>query len=326
MTDTERDYAAVVDALRGDAPLLVATHENPDGDAIGSLAGAVLALRTGGRDVLGIVAGLETVPREYRFLLPDGVVADLPADAGERVLLALDCGSERRLAPPAVLTACARVVNVDHHHDNTRFGDVNVVDADAACTTLMLGTVLRGLGIAWSHPVATALYVGLVTDTGRFQYANTDARAHTFAADLIDVGIDPATVFRRVYEDIEAARVRLHGRVLARLELRACGRLAVAVATRADFAAAEADDALADGIVDQLRAIEGVAVGAFVRESANGTPRHKISLRAASDEIDVSRIARSFGGGGHRQAAGCSSDLDAPEIVATIEREVAGGP
>jgi len=317
----EAAYDAAAAALRAAPRVVVAAHENPDGDAIGSLIGAVRGLRAAGIDAVGVRAPDE-LPREYRWL-DEGDTATTAPDGEGWLLLAVDCGSEARIAvPEGVRERAALVVDLDHHHDNTRFGDVNIVDAEAACSAMMVRELLGRLGVGLTPAIATPLYVGLVSDTGRFQYSNTDARAFYAAAELVGTGAQPQEVFQRVYESVQASKLRLLARALGRIELRLGGRLAVTWLTRADIAETGADEAATDGVIDSLRAIEGVEVAAFIREAANGS-RHKVSLRSANGIVDVSRIARAGGGGGHPRAAGFSSDLDRPELVALIEHEAA---
>jgi phosphoesterase RecJ-like protein len=313
-------YDAAAAAVRAAPRVVVAAHENPDGDAIGSLVGAVRGLRAVGVDAVAVRAPDE-LPREYRWLDEGDTSTDAPAGDGW-LLLAVDCGSAARIAAPAgVQERASLVVDLDHHHDNTRFGDINIVDAGAACSAMMVRELLGRLGVQLTPAIATPLYVGLVTDTGRFQYSNTDPRAFAAAAELVGYGAQPQEVFQRVYESVQASKLRLLARALDRIELRVGGRLAVTWLTRADIAETGADEAATDGVIDSLRAIEGVEVAAFIREASNGA-RHKVSLRSASGIVDVSRIARAGGGGGHARAAGFSSDLDRAELVELIEREM----
>jgi phosphoesterase RecJ-like protein len=317
----EAAFDAAAAAVRSAPRVVVAAHENPDGDAIGSLVGAVRGLRAAGIDAVGVRAPNE-LPREYRWL-DDGDTATTAPDGEGWLLLAVDCGSAARIAAPAgVRERAALVVDLDHHHDNTRFGDINIVDSDAACSAMMVRELLRRLGVGLTPAIATPLYVGLVSDTGRFQYSNTDARAFFAAAELVGTGAKPQEVFQRLYESVQASKLRLLARALDRIELRLGGRLAVTWLTRADIAETGADESATDGVIDSLRAIEGVEVAAFIREAANGSG-HKVSLRSAGGLVDVSRIARAGGGGGHARAAGFSSDLGRPELVALIEHEAA---
>jgi phosphoesterase RecJ-like protein len=327
MTDLEQptktDLDAVVDTLRAHEKFLVVTHENPDGDALGSMLGTTLGLRELGKDVLMYLAGTASLPAEYEFMPLEEVLRELPADAADRVLLAVDCANERRIGQDSsVVDEAALVVDVDHHHDNTRFGDVNLVVADASSTAEIVHDVLVTLGAGLTPEIAEALYIGLVTDTGRFQYANTTPKALRLAADLVEAGADVHGVFKRVYETVQFAKLKLLARALDHAEVYEGGRLVISWLVRADFEAAGAAEPYSEGIIDFLRQSEGAQVVALIREPPPGTgPKHRISLRSSSDEFDVSAIARGSGGGGHVQAAGFSSDEPLEEIVDFIHRQ-----
>jgi phosphoesterase RecJ-like protein len=319
-------YAAAAAAVRQAPRLLVTTHENPDGDAVGSLVAATRGLRLAGKDVVAFLAGTTAFPQEYTWLDElDGVVRELPPDAAERTLLALDCGSAPRTGlGEEQLAAFPVIVNVDHHHDNPRYGTIAVVDPAAPCCTVMVRRLLEEVGAPLDDVVRRALYVGLVTDTGRFSYSNTSAAALREAARLVEEGVRPHEIFAHVYEDVPVAKARLLGVALTRLQLRLDGRLAITWLLRQDFEDVGAEDPFSEGIIESIRALRGVEAAALLREprEADG-PRFKASLRSASPEVDVSRVARAGGGGGHVQAAGFSSDLSLEELIAFVERELA---
>jgi phosphoesterase RecJ-like protein len=323
VSDLDAAYDAAASALRAAPRVVVAAHENPDGDAIGALVGAVRGLRAAGIDAIGVRAEAQ-LPREYRWLDDDGLATTAPEGTGW-LLLAVDCGSASRIAvPPGVREGSDLVIDLDHHHDNTRFGDLNLVDDGAACAAMMVRELLARLDVTLTPHIATPLYVGLVTDTGRFQYSNTDERAFRLAAELVAVGVQPQEVFQLVFESVQASKLMVLARALGRIELRLNGRLAVTYVTRTDIDETGADEASTDGVIDSLRAIDGVEVAAFIRETADG-PRHKVSMRSANGVVDVSRIARASGGGGHVRAAGFASDLDRDALIELIEREARAG-
>ncbi len=318
MTQTT-DLKAIADALRQHDRFLVVTHENPDGDALGSLLAATLALRKLGKDAVMYLAGRTPLPREYGFMPLDGLLREPPADAAERVLLAVDCAKEDRIGDDAALARAPLVLDVDHHHDNTRFGDLNLIVAHASSTGEVLRDVLAELGIELTPDLAEPLYIALVTDTGRFQYANTTPKALRLAAELVEAGADIHAVFQEVYESLEFAKLKLLARALDRAEVLEGGRIVVSHLLRADFAEVGAAEPYSEGLIDYLRAVEGAELAVLVREQPNEKAHaHKGSLRSSIDELDVSVIARRFGGGGHRQAAGFSSDLPLAEIVEQI--------
>jgi bifunctional oligoribonuclease and PAP phosphatase NrnA len=321
MTMSELDDVA--EALRTHERFAVVTHENPDGDALGSLLGLTLGLRSLGKDAVMLLTGDTPLPGEYGFLPLDEVRREPPEDLAERVLVAVDCASERRIGPdPASLEQARLVVDVDHHHDNTRFGDVNLIVAEASSTAEIVRDVLAAVDVAITPEIAEALYVGVVTDTGRFQYTNTTSKALRLAAELVDAGADVHRIFQHVYETVPFAKLKLLARALENAELVEGGGLVVSTLRREDFDAVGAEEPYSEGVIDSLRAVEGAEMVALIREPPRDDgPKWRISLRSSRDEIDVSAIARKAGGGGHRQASGFSSEGTADEIAAFIREE-----
>src|SRR5581483_6730301 len=319
-TTQAADFDAVTAALRDNDRFLVVTHENPDGDALGSMLGMTLGLRELGKDVVMYLAGDGPLPGEFGFLPLGELRRRLPDDLEDRVLLAVDCANERRIGPGREPLERARaVVNVDHHHDNSRFGNVNLIVPDASSTAEIVRDLLAKLGVPLTPDVAEALYVGLVTDTGRFQYTNTSPKALRLAAELVEAGADVHGIFRNVYETVQFAKLKLLARALDRAQLYEGGRLVISFLLRSDFEDAGAVEPYSEGIIDYLRQAEGAELVALIREPpTDGGPTHRISLRSSKDEVDVSAIARQRGGGGHRQAAGFSSERPVDEIVAFI--------
>ena len=325
MTQTS-DMAAVVAALGENDRFVVTSHEAPDGDALGSLLATGLALRQLGKDAVLFLGGEAPLPGEYRFLELEerGLLRKRPEDFAERVLVAVDCASASRVgAEPDVVKDAGFTINIDHHHDNPGFGDVNLIADEASSTGEVLADVFRELGVELTPEIAEALYIALVTDTGRFQYANTTPKALRLAADLVEAGADINRVFQGVYENVQFAKLKLLARALERAQVLEGGEIIVSHLLRDDFEAVGATEPYSEGIIDFLRSTEGAIVSALIREPPrDGGPARKVSLRSAVDEVDVSAIARKSGGGGHRAAAGFSSDLSVDEIVAFIVREV----
>lgn len=320
------DIRAVVAALRDNDRFVVTSHEAPDGDALGSMLATGLALRQLGKDAVMFLAGPAPLPREYRFLelSQRGLQRERPVDFAERVLVAVDCASADRVgAEPGLVEEAPFTVNIDHHHDNPRFGDVNLIVDDASSTGEVLADVFRELGVELTPEIAEALYIALVTDTGRFQYANTTPKALRLAADLVDAGADVHRVFQGVYENVQFAKLKLLARALDRARVLEGGEIVVSHLLRDDFEAVGATEPYSEGIIDFLRSAEGALVSALIREPPrDGAPARKVSLRSSVDEVDVSAIARKSGGGGHRGAAGFSTDLSVDEITDFIVREV----
>jgi phosphoesterase RecJ-like protein len=317
---THADAEAVVSELRSGERFLLTTHENPDGDALGSLLALHSILGQFNKDSVMFLAAKEfPLPVEYRFLPLAEVFHDPPADVVDRTLVFLDCGNLDRTPEGFLRDPEARSVNIDHHHDNTRFGTINLVDTEVSSTAEIVHKLAKDLGAEITPEIANALYVGLVTDTGRFSYENTAAATHRTAAELIDAGVDVGDTYRRLYERVPIEKVRLVARALEKIErLDDCGLAATYVST-ADYADTGSAEILTEGIIDHVRAIEGTRVAAVVRDRGEeaGTAR-KVSLRSTDGHTDVSAIARTYGGGGHPRAAGFSTDLSYEEIVKAL--------
>jgi bifunctional oligoribonuclease and PAP phosphatase NrnA len=265
------------------------------------------------------------LPYEYRFIELEGLITEPPEDLDERTIVFLDCGNIDRNPAEALKRDGAHILNIDHHHDNTHFGTVDYVRPEASCTAEIIWDLMKGLGVEATQPIAEALYVGLVTDTGKFMYENTGTCAHVMAADMIAAGIDVHDIYRRLYEGVPQGKLELLARGLTGVRRFDGGLLTVTHLTREDYASAGADESYSEGVVDHLRSVAGTAVAGLVRDllSAEATSKRKVSLRATDDRVDVSRIARAQGGGGHRRAAGFSTDMEFPELVDFLRTEVA---
>jgi bifunctional oligoribonuclease and PAP phosphatase NrnA len=323
---TNPDLTAVAEAIGANDRFVVTTHENPDGDALGSLLAAKLALDSLAKDSVMYLGGQAPLPAEYGFLPLENLPRTVPEDTAERVLLALDCANASRLGPDSDRLLQARLVlNVDHHHDNTAYGAVNLIVSDASSTGEVLYDLFGVLGVTVTPEIAEALYIAIVTDTGRFQYTNTTPKAHRLAAELLELGADVHKVFQGVYESVQFAKLKLLARALERAQVYEGGRVVVSYLLRTDFAEVGAAEPYSEGIIDFLRAVEGADMAVLIREPPGpGRPARRISLRSSADELDVSAIARASGeGGGHRQAAGFSSELSIEEITEFVRKEFA---
>jgi phosphoesterase RecJ-like protein len=320
---TETDLRTIAEAIRARDRFLVTTHENPDGDALGSLLATKLMLEQLGKDTVIYLAGQVPLPREYECMELEDLHREPPADSHQRVLLAVDCANERRLGPdPSVYQNAQLIIDIDHHHDNTRFGQLNYIDGNASSTGEILFDLLGELGVKLTPEIAEALYIAIVTDTGRFQYANTSAKSLRLAAELVEAGADVHRVFQGVYENVAFAKLKLIARALEHAQVYEGGRVVVSHLEKEDFDVAGAEEPYSEGIIDLLRAVEGAEIAALIREppTRNG-PTRRVSLRTTAEGVDVSVIARRSGGGGHRQAAGFSSEAPLEEIIDFIRRE-----
>src|ERR671930_215280 len=321
---TASELSAVADAIREHDRFLLTTHENPDGDALGSLLAAKLALNQLRKDTVMVLHSDAPLPGEYQFMPLTELKRRWPDDVSERVFIALDCANESRIADPEVLGRVPLSIDVDHHHDNTRFGQINLIVPDASSTGEVLRDLFRELDVELTPDLAEALYIALVTDTGRFQYTNTTPKALRLAAELVEAGADVHRIFQGVYESVQFAKLKLLARALDRAQVYEGGAIVVSYLLRTDFADVGAAEPYSEGIIDYLRAVEGADMAVLIREPPREDgPTRRVSLRASVDELDVSAIARKSGGGGHRQAAGFSSEASIEEITAFVRREFA---
>ncbi|HXF32179.1 MAG TPA: bifunctional oligoribonuclease/PAP phosphatase NrnA [Solirubrobacterales bacterium] len=318
------DFEAMLAELRAHDRFLLTTHEGPDGDALGSLLGMHHLLQKLGKDSVMFLAAKEfPLPIEYRFLPLEEVFHEAPADMADRVIVFLDCGNIDRMPVEFLTEGGHRKLNIDHHHDNTRFGDVNLVCPGASCTAEIVYDLAHVFGVQIDAEMAMPLYVGLITDTGKFMYENTNAHTHRVAAELIDAGVDVDDTYRRLYENVPIEKLRLVARALDGVERHCGNRLVTSYITAEDYVATGSGEEMTEGVIDHLRSIEGTKVAAVIRDLGNrGRAARKVSLRSSEGDVDVSAIARKQGGGGHKRAAGFSTDLELPELVEFLCGEV----
>jgi phosphoesterase RecJ-like protein len=314
----------VADELRRRDKFLLTAHEGPDGDALGSLLGMHHLLTQLGKDSVMFLAAKEfPLPIEYRFLPLEEVFHEPPADMADRTAIFLDCGNIDRMPVDFLTDGAHEIINVDHHHDNTQFGDLNLVDVGASCTAEIVYELALLLGARITPEMASALYVGIITDTGKFMYDNTNARTHRIAGDLIEAGVVVDDTYRRLYEHVPIEKIRLVARALDGIQRYCRERLVLAYITAEDYAATGAGEEMTEGIIDHLRSVEGAEIAALIRDLGDrGRAARKVSLRSSSGEVDVSAIARKHGGGGHKRAAGFSTDLELDQLVTFLCGEV----
>lgn len=312
----------IADELRHADRIVVATHLNPDGDAIGSAHALELILRKLGKDVCVYIPD-GVVPSEYEFIRPLTMLEEIPEDMGMRTLCCVDCGNASRVKNDLLLERAGRVLNIDHHGDNTHFGDANFVRSDASCAAELIHELALLLGVEIDKEMATAIYVGLVTDTGRFQYSNTTPLSFELAARLMRAGVDTHDVFSRIFESVTYSRSKLLGRALEHSIRSDDGFIVATHLSQEDFDDCQAIEDDAEGIVDALRSVEGTYVAVFLRDlGMESGELRKGSLRTTRDDIDVSAIARSWTGGGHKQAAGFNTDDTLESVVARVDEAI----
>ncbi|MEW6554928.1 MAG: bifunctional oligoribonuclease/PAP phosphatase NrnA [Actinomycetota bacterium] len=307
--------AHIASLLRDAETVGVASHVNPDGDSVGSLLALSMVLERTGKRVRACVPEPAKYPPQYGFLPGRELLMDPgELEEGLELFVALDCSNPERLGPLRVKAESAQtLINIDHHEDNKLYGTVNLVDAAASSTSELVFAVIREAGWPLDPEVATCLYTGVVTDTGRFQHRNTSPRTFSLAGELAAAGGDIFRVVKEVYDNQSLAYTRLLGRALQRLEVVGDLGLGYSFITQQDLDETGASLPETEDLIDHLRTVRGIQVVALLKELEDGKVR--VSLRSR-DGIEVGPIARAMGGGGHAMAAGYTSDAD---IVNSIE-------
>ncbi len=301
-------FGRAVSALDAARRIVVSSHVNPDGDALGSTLALTLALRKLGKDVVPLLT--DGVPEIYRWLPGAELVQTATERRDFELAVVCDAGVLNRVGRSIVpvVESAPIVIDIDHHVADGPFGDIRILDSRAAATAELVWPLLERLSRATStelidRDIALCLMAGLITDTGSFRFPNATPYSFELAAKLQRLGAEPAPINELVFETRSYASIKLLGRALDSLQVTSDGRVAWAHVTAADLKEFNATDAETEGVVNHVRAIKGVQVGLLFREIPGGLVR--ISLRAR-EGADVNKIANAFGGGGHRLAAGCS--------------------
>lgn len=269
----------------------ITTHVGADGDAIGASAALVRLMRALG--AAAVFCHAEEVPSYLRWMLPEEIFRELPQGHD---LLVVDTSRPERAGVPVPEAGGARL-NLDHHEDNPFYGEYNLVNPRAAASAEIVADLYIELGVPLEKEAAEAIYAGIRTDTGDFRFRNISARAHELVADLLRAGVVPAEVHERINRRGSLEQLRIVGVSLANAER--YGEVLISTVDNADYERTGAGELDSKEAIDQLRSVAGVDVVAHLREVPEGT---KGSLR--SERFDVGEIARLFGGGGHRLAAG----------------------
>jgi bifunctional oligoribonuclease and PAP phosphatase NrnA len=314
--------AEIARILKQEDCFAIVTHVHPDGDALGSLLGMYLALKEMGKTVWAVSS--DSFPDQYRFLTGhEDILADAKlVERDIRWIVSLDVASKERIsgADEALLNRVP-VLNLDHHGTNPGFGTVNHVDPKATSTAELVYSVLAEMGYCPSRGVSVCLYTGLVTDTGCFRFSGVSSRTLHMAADILGPDLDAYEITRHIYEEYPVARLLLERIVLERMESRYDGKLLLSLLHHEDFRTLGVSLELAENLVNRLREIKGVEVAMLVTQVSDAVVR--VNLRSKG-LVDVAAIAKSLGGGGHRQAAGLRSEsplAEVKELVASLVGE-----
>ncbi len=303
-------------ALRHAKTVAIVSHRDPDPDTIGSGIALGLALETLGKRVTLHCA--DAVPEAARFLAAADRYTTDPPPATSDLIVTVDFGSLERAK--FALPAGPTLVNIDHHASNDRFGSVNLVDVTSAATAELVSRVIDALGVAWTADMATAALVGIMTDTGSFQFPSTDSRALERAAKLRDAGADLQAITYNVFRNKRFQALKLWGHAFARLRREQDGQLVWTDVTREDFANAEALEEDISGLVEQIARANGMRVALLFNEHDAGTIKVSCRTSAWAPSVDASAVMAPFGGGGHVRAAGALVTGNADEVRELVLR------
>ncbi len=309
--------ANIAETLQRCKTVLISAHKSPDGDALGSQLGLMLALEKMNKTVT--MHNLDPVPEIYRFLPQnERIRIGRPVQGRYDAFIVVDADPPRtglfeKSYPADIL------INIDHHITNPREWPLTWLDPDASACGEMVYNLIRELGVPLDRDIALCLYAAILTDTGSFRYSNTTPKSLRIAATLLDAGVDPWLVTENVYESFAYRRLKLLGSILAGMEQSADGRAAWVVVTDELFQQTGTTAEDTDNFVNFVRSVKGVEVAVLFRQ--NAAAQYKISLRSKG-RVDLSGLAQSFGGGGHKNAAGGVLDGTIEEVKNRVISEV----
>lgn len=307
--------STIAQELIANRSFLIATHVNPDGDAIGSLGALALVLEGEGKDVTAYCQ--DRVPEFLHFLsYSNRIIHELPSPDRFDTAVILDCGDWERLGSGAeLLNRTGKIIHIDHHDSSSGLGHLNLIEPRRSSTAELLYEIFQAMSVSLSLEAAENIYTGILTDTGSFRFANTTARALGIAAEMVSLGVMPDKVASEVYDSMSPERLRLLAMSIDTLALRAQGRVAATWVSQQMLAATGATVEDTDGFVNYPRSIRSVEMAIFFKEIAPGLVN--VSLRSRGGR-NVADFARSFHGGGHHNAAAFRRRGSVPEIVDSV--------
>jgi bifunctional oligoribonuclease and PAP phosphatase NrnA len=314
---TNTSLAEIASILREKQSFVVLSHVRPDGDAIGSTLAVGLALRALGKTVR--MLNEDAVPETLRFL-PGSELIEKPSDSvSAEVVIAVDCANRERLGAKcleAVAGEGRTWINIDHHRSNEGYGDLHYIDSISPATGQILYDFLSSQQLPLTREIGDNLYVAISTDTGSFQYESVTAHTYETGAALMKLGVNVSALARETYENFPLRRIQLLRGLLNVMQITHGGRVASWALTQelATEVGIQPEDS--EGLIDTLRAIQGVIVAVYFEEMAEGKIR--LSLRSKDNRVDVGKIAALFGGGGHALAAGIRMRGPLPEAQQRI--------
>lgn len=292
-------------------------HVNPDGDAIGSCVGLCCALKQ--RNIDACVYSEGSVPEYLKFLNTDVFTDDFVKSGNPDICVAVDCGEDQRIGDRLGAFYGGKVrMCIDHHLSKTGYGDHYYIDESAAAVCEIIYDMLKHMGVRFERDIANALYTGLSTDTGNYQYSNTTPHDHEIAAELLRAGVDHTSIMVNLYQNRGLKKVICESKAIEKMQVFAGGKGILSFLSSSEIAQIDATNEDTDQIIDALRNINGIEIAAYLEERENGI---KVSMRAKTYG-NVAEICERNGGGGHVKAAGCTMKMSMEEAYSIIKREI----
>jgi phosphoesterase RecJ-like protein len=307
----------IINHLKNSRRLLIASHVNPDGDAIGSLIAAGLMFKAAGKEIQ--LYNESPIPAVYRFLPGVELIRRHVDDMnGYDTAVVLDCGELSRIGEiEPVVRQIPTIINIDHHITNDGFGDFQMIDTSACATSEMIYRLTKRMAIPIDASMATCIYTGILTDTGSFRFSNTNHSAFAICGEMIELGVSPHKIAQHVYGCYSLGRIKLLNRALDSIEIAFDGKLSIMTVTKKMLEDTRTGPDDLDGFINYARNIEDVKIAALIHENGevarNSKKEYHVSLRS-DGSINVAEIAKAFGGGGHISAAGFEVESTLAEI------------
>jgi phosphoesterase RecJ-like protein len=313
----------IVNHIKEAKHLLLVSHRDPDGDAIGSLL--ALGLASGKLGKKATLFNASPIPAVYRFLpSAQRIVRHIKKANTYDVALILDCGQLSRIGDARqTVEKIPVIINIDHHVTNTGFGDIQLIDPLACSTAEIVYRLIKALDVPLDKAIATSIYTGILTDTGSFRFSSTNQAAFAISQEMAELGVEPHDVAQHVYGTYSLGRIKLLNLALDSIEISDNGKLSVMTVTDAMLEETRTQAEDVDGLINYARRIEDVKMAALIQEQKNGKiysggqGRYHVSLRS-DGSVDVAAIAGSFGGGGHASAAGFQIETTLIKLKADI--------
>lgn len=312
----------IIRYLKNSDHILVASHTNPDGDAIGSLI--AMGLCFDGLNKKTTLYNESPIPAVYRFLPAANRVVRTVKNGKYDLAVILDCGDLQRIGKAASeVRQIPIIINIDHHVTNTQFGHFQLIDTSACATAEIIYRLIKQMNVPFDKAIATSIYTGILTDTGSFRFSKTNQAAFSICQEMVELGVDPYNIAQHVYGTYSLGRIKLLNLALDSIEISNNGKLSIMTLSQDMFDETHTQAEDSDGLINYAKRIEDVKLAALIQENRNGKEKSKkikrfdVSLRS-DGTVDVASIAASFGGGGHSIAAGFSIETTLSDITSQI--------